>query len=126
LQIYKTRWFVKYAKRERISDRSLFEAIDRAERGLVDADLGGGLIKQRVARPGQGRSSGYRVLIAYRTSERAFFVFGFAKNVLDNLDAAQLLTWRNVASDLLAAAPEQLAEALSDSALKEINYDPKT
>jgi len=66
LRIFKTKSFVRFARRERISDASLCEAIRRAERGLIDADLGGGVIKQRVARAGQGRSGGFRVLIAYR------------------------------------------------------------
>lgn len=60
LRILKTKWFVRFVRRERISDSSLCEAVRRAQRGLVDADLGGGVIKQRVARPGQGRSGGYR------------------------------------------------------------------
>jgi hypothetical protein len=58
----------------------LLGAIERVERGTIDADLGGGLIKQRVARPGKGRSAGYRVIVAYRTKERAVFLFGFAKS----------------------------------------------
>ena len=73
MQVFKTRWLARFARHERIPDRSLLEAIARAERGLVDADLGGGLIKQRVARKGQGRSGGYRMLIAYRTKDRAVF-----------------------------------------------------
>ena len=64
VSIFKTKLFARIARKERISDRSLAEAIERAERGLVDADLGGGLIKQRVAREGQGRSGGYRMLVA--------------------------------------------------------------
>ena len=63
----------RFTRRERISDRNLREAIERAERGIVDADLGGGLIKQRVARAGQGRSGGYRMLVAYRVRDRAVF-----------------------------------------------------
>jgi hypothetical protein len=64
-------------RRERIADTALLEAMRMAERGLVDADLGGGLIKQRIARPGQGKSGGFRTLIAYRRGERAVFQFGF-------------------------------------------------
>ena len=62
MEVFKTRWFARFARQERIADSSLREAIERAERGLIDADLGGGLIKQRVARPGRGRSGGYRVI----------------------------------------------------------------
>ncbi len=64
MRIFKTKWMARYARRERIADHSLREAIERAGRGTVDADLGGGIIKQRVARSGQGRSGGYRTLIA--------------------------------------------------------------
>jgi hypothetical protein len=77
---YKNRWFAKFASREGISDATLVAAIDRANRGLVDADLGGGLIKQRVAREGGGKSGGYRTLVFFRHEERAIFAFGFAKS----------------------------------------------
>jgi hypothetical protein len=66
MRVFLTKWMARYARRERISHESLREAIARAEQGLVDADLGGGLIKQRVARVGKGRSGGYRTIIAYR------------------------------------------------------------
>jgi len=78
-------WFARFARKERLSDAALCEAVARAEKGLVDADLGGGVIKQRVARPGAGRSGGYRTLILYRSGERAVFAYGFAKNVVDNI-----------------------------------------
>jgi hypothetical protein len=64
MQVFKTKWFARFARNERIGAASLLEAIQRAERGLIDADLGGGLIKQRVARQGKGRSGGYRAVIA--------------------------------------------------------------
>jgi hypothetical protein len=54
MKVFKTKWFARFARHELIADTSLREAIARAERGLIDADLGGGLIKQRVARKGQG------------------------------------------------------------------------
>jgi len=79
VQIFKTKWFVRYARQERIGDHSLREAIERAERGIVDADLGGRIVKQRVARTGQGRSCGYRLLIAYCSGDRAVFLYGFGK-----------------------------------------------
>lgn len=75
----------RFARRERIRDSSLCEAIRRAERGLIDADLGGGIIKQRVARPGQGRSGGYRTVLAYRSGDRAVFLYGFAKSERENI-----------------------------------------
>lgn len=68
MQVFKTRWFSRFAKQEGIGDWALIQAVERAERGLIDADLGGGLIKQRVARQGKGRSGGYRVIVAYRAN----------------------------------------------------------
>jgi hypothetical protein len=94
VEVFKTKWLARFVRRERIADASLIQAIQRAERGLVDADVGGGLIKQRVARVGQGRSGGYRVLVAWRARGRAVFLFGFAKNEKDNIDPDQLLSLR--------------------------------
>ena len=78
-RIYKNRWFARYASRDGISDASLVAAVDHANSCLVDSDLGGGLIKQRVARGGVGKSGGYRTLVFFRREERAVFAFGFAK-----------------------------------------------
>jgi hypothetical protein len=81
MRVLETRSFARFARRAAISDVSLCEAVDRAEKGLIDADLGGGIIKQRVARTGQGRSGGYRTLIAYRSRRRSIFIHGFAKAI---------------------------------------------
>lgn len=94
--------------------------IARAERGLVDADLGGGLIKQRVARRGQGRSGGYRTIIAYRTNQRAVFLFGFAKSEIENIAPNQLTAARDIAKKLLAADNAQIARDLEEGQLQEV------
>ena len=107
---------------ERISDASLREAARRAERGLIDADLGGGVIKQRVARPGQGRSGGYRVLIAYRARTRSVFLFGFAKSERDNIDDDELATARDIAKGWLEADAKALARAMADGLIQEVEY----
>jgi hypothetical protein len=87
-RIYANRWFAKVAAKEKISDATLAEAVHRAESGLIDADLGGGLIKQRLARQGSGKSGGYRSILIFRSGERAIFVFAFAKSDKANLSAA--------------------------------------
>src|SRR6266849_1852361 len=104
VKVFKTKWFARFARRERISDASLCDAVRRAERGLVDADLGGGVLKQRVARPGEGRSGGYRVLIAYRAKMRSVFLFGFAKSELENIDDDELATLRDIAKGWFGAS----------------------
>jgi hypothetical protein len=128
VRIFKTKWLARYARRERIADASLREAIDRADRGLVDADLGDGIIKQRVARSGQGRSGGYRMLVAYRAATRAVFLYAFAKNERDNIGPADLLAWREVGALLLAADERSIASAIEQKELQEVTdgADEKT
>ena len=123
MRVFKTKWFAQFARRQRIADSSLCEAVRRAQRGLVDADLGGGVIKQRVARPGQGRSGGYRVLVAYRRDARAVFLYGFAKSERDNVSDDELETARDVAKGWLEASVGQLARALEEGLIQEVGYD---
>ena len=123
MQLFKTKWFTRYARHERLEDHSLCEAIERAERGIVDADLGGGIIKQRVARTGQGRAAGYRLLIAYRSGSRAVFLYGFAKSERDNIKMDDIETLREIGEAWLEAKKERLEHAIKEGILKEVNYD---
>jgi hypothetical protein len=123
VRIFKLKTLARFTRRERIADVSLCEAIEQAERGLVDADLGGGLIKQRVARAGQGKRGGYRMLIAFRSKLRAVFLFGFAKNELDNIDGDQLETLREAAALWLAADAQKIEQAIKDGLLIEVRHD---
>ena len=115
--IFKTKWLARFARREGIADKSLREAIERAESGLIDADLGGVLIKQRVARKGQGRSGGYRM------KDRAVFLLGFAKNERENIKDDELLSIRGVAQKWLAADAARIQKELELGNLQEINHD---
>ena len=123
MRVFKTKWFARYARRERIEDESLRDAVERAECGGVDANLGGGVIKQRVARTGQGRSGGYRLLIAYRTHDRSVFLYGFAKNERENIKDDELATLREIATVWLEADEDRLARAIEEGALQEVPYD---
>ena len=89
VRIFKNRWFAKFAKKEGISDAKLCKAVKDAEVGKIDADYGGGVIKQRIARPNEGKSGGYRSVILYHRDNRAFFVYGFPKNERENIDDAE-------------------------------------
>jgi hypothetical protein len=126
LRIFKTKWFARFARRARIGDRLLQEAIERAERGIVDADLAGGVIKQRLARQGQGRSGGYRVLIAYQRSRRAVFLYGFAKSERGNIADDELATLRDIATAWLGMDSSRLERALAEGRAEEVNYEQKT
>ncbi len=120
MRVFKTRWFARYMRRAGFTDAMLIEAVERAERGLIDADLGGSVIKQRVARQGQGRSGGYRTLIAFRSQTRSVFVYAFAKNERDNIDDDQLRTLRELAADLLAKNSQEIEAALKGGQIEEV------
>ena len=125
MRLFKTKWFMRYARQAKLEDHSLCHAIERAERGLVDADLGGGIIKQRVARKGQGRSGGYRLLIAYRSGKRAVFLYGFAKSERDNIEADELETLKEIGAAWLEAKRERLEYVIKEGILKEVIYEDR-
>ena len=120
MRVFKIKSFMRFARRERIRDADLLEAIDRAGRGLVDADLGGGLIKQRVARPGQGRSGGFRTVIAYQARNRAVFLYGFAKSERDNIHDDELDALRKIAAVWFKADTAALAKQVSQGLAEEV------
>ena len=122
MRIYKLKSFTRFQRAERISDAALVAAVCRAVDGLIEADLHGGLIKQRVAREGQGKSGGYRTLIAFRRGERAVFLFGFAKNMRSNIDADELEDLRSRGQGFLALAADRLARLVEDGDLTEVTY----
>nr|WP_283159252.1 type II toxin-antitoxin system RelE/ParE family toxin [Sphingobium yanoikuyae] len=119
--MFKNGWFERFARKERIADASLREAVERAESGLMDADLGGGVIKQRVARTGQGKSGGYRTLILFRQGDRAIFAFGFAKSAQANISKADLALLRDAASEALEWSGEELNRLIASGTLVEID-----
>jgi len=123
MRTFKTRWFARFARREGMSDEALREAIERAERGLIDADLGGGLIKQRIARPGGGRSGGYRTIIAYRIADRAVFLDGFAKSEQGNISNEELAELRVIAQNWLRASTKTVRTAIKSGLILEMNYE---
>lgn len=119
-RIFKNGWFERFARKERLADTALREAVQRAESGLVDADLGGGVIKQRVARAGKGKSGGYRTLILFRHSDRAIFAFGFAKAKQANITKADLALLREAATEALEWSDEELDSLVAAGTLVEI------
>ena len=123
MRVFKTRDFARFARRERISDEDLCEAIARAERGLVDATLGGGLIKQWIARRGQGRSGGFRTIIAYKRGDRCFFIYGFTKSERDNVDDIELAAIKIVAASWVTMPEPGIEKAIEEARLQEITCD---
>ena len=111
MRIFKSKWFAKFARKEEISDEKLSQAVKDADAGNIDADYGGGVIKQRIARPKEGKSGGYRPIILYRRGEKAFFVYGFAKNAIENIDKADVQGFKKLAKVMLAATERQVKTA---------------
>jgi len=123
LRTFKTKAFARFAGREGIDDAALCEAVDRARSASVDADLGGGVIKQRIARKGGGRSGGFRTIVPFRQGELAFFVYGFAKSARENLRRDELETFRRLADAYLALDRAGLTAAKAAAAIIEVKCD---
>ena len=126
MRTFKTKAFTRFAEKAGISDVALCRAVRDAERGLVAADLGGGVIKQRIARPGQGKSGGFRTLIVFRAGTRAIFVHGFAKSEKDNIGKDELVALKKLAAELLGYDDKTLARAVAAEVLLEVKCDEKT
>ena len=90
---------------------------------MVDADLGGGIIKQRIAREGQGRSGGYRTLLAFPSKDRAIFIYGFAKSERDNIEDDELTTLQEIAAGWLAADAKRIENAIANKILQEVQNE---
>lgn len=120
MRVFKNAWFRRFAKRETIDDQTLKDAIEQANKGLVDVSLGGNVIKQRIARRGQGKSGGYRTIIIFKKEDKAFFVYGFAKNARGNISKDELRAFKQAAKALLALSEDQIAELIQRNALTEV------
>lgn len=120
MRIFKNAWFARFARRERISTQALLDAIARAGQGQIDADLGGGVIKQRISRPHEGKSKGYRSIIFFRKGRRAFFVYGFAKNAMANIDENEEALFKKMAGHVLGLTDAQLQLLLANKQFEEI------
>ena len=120
MRIFLNKPFQRFARKEGIADHQLCEAVERAERGLLDADLGGGVIKQRVARPGGGRSGGFRSVILYRVNDLAFFVYGYPKSERENITEEDLKGFKLLAKVMLNYNEEQIRTALQADVLREV------
>jgi hypothetical protein len=126
MRIFKSKRFVRFARKERISDAKLCEAVLDAEAGKIDADYGGGLIKQRIARLNEGKSGGYRSIILFHRGERAFFVYGFAKSEQDNIDESDERDFKELAKILLAASDTELKNLVKNGKYVEVKSDDQS
>jgi hypothetical protein len=101
MRLFKSKAFGRFARSQGITDDDLCEAIERAEKGLIDANLGGYVIKQRIARDGEGKSGGFRSIIFFRSGDKAIFVHGFEKNAKANIARDELKEYKAAAKIIL-------------------------
>lgn len=121
MRIFKIKAFDKWAEKEGLSDDTLRAAVDEMERGLIDADLGGRVMKKRIAVGSRGKSGGVRTLLAYKSGDKAFFVYGFAKNARANVSTDELRALKLLAKELMSYSDKALTKAIQHGALIEVD-----
>jgi hypothetical protein len=124
-RIFKNKPFSRFARKCGIDDSELCVAFFNLERGLIDADLGSGIVKQRIARKGEGKSGGFRVIVVYRSGNLAVFVHGFAKSDVGNIDRYELAALKKLAATILAYRASDVDTAVESGALIEVMCDDR-
>jgi len=112
--------FGRWAKKEEITDATLLETIDGADKGIVDANLGEGVVKLRIAREGQGKSRGFRSIVALKNDDRAFYLDGWAKSDFGNINENHLKLMKQLAHIYFSFDDDALQKVIDGGALREI------
>jgi hypothetical protein len=122
-RVFRTRTFTRWMRKAGLTDEALCEAVFEMTQGLVDADLGGQVVKKRVALPGQGKRGGARTIVATRMADHWFFLYGFGKNERANINKDELKVFQEIAKDLLGLDAWQLTVALAAGEIMEACND---
>lgn len=120
MRVFKNRMFSRWAAKEDITEEDLLAALAEIEHGLFEADLGGHVIKKRIAIGAQGKRAGVRTLIACQLGHRAFFLYGFAKNVRSNISHNELVALKKLSKELIGYSNKELTQALNAGTLVEV------
>ncbi len=124
-RVFKTRHFKRWMRKTELTDAALCTAVLEMAEGLIDAELGGGVVKKRIGTAGRGKRGGARTLIATNKGSRWFFVYGFEKSDRANISGDELEALQALASDLLDLSGKELSQAVKDTTLQEICHDTK-
>ena len=124
-RVFKTRHFKRWMRKTELTDDALCAAVLEMTEGLIDAELGGGVVKKRIGISGRGKRGGARTLIATNKGSRWFFVYGFEKSERANISSDELEALQALANDLLALSGKELSQAVEDTTLEEICHDAK-
>jgi len=122
-RVFKTRYFFRWMRKTKLTDKALCAAVIEMEAGLFDANLGGDILKKRVALPGRGKSGSTRTLVATNKNNRWFFVFGFEKSARANFNKKELEALQEISKDLLKLDSNQLDNQVDNGALQEICHN---
>lgn len=125
MAVYETRWFRRWARKAGVTALALCDAVREMRAGLYDGNLGGGLFKKRIGRSGQGKSGGFRILVASNRKTRWVFLFGFSKNERGNIDEDELVALKTLAAHMLSLSEESLGKAQRAGELMEVDCDAK-
>ena len=120
VRVFKNAWFSRFADKEGITDDELRDIVCQLEAGQADVNLGGDVYKQRLARPGEGKSGGYRVIVFFKSEERTFYTYGFAKSDKANISRKELVKLKKQARSLFSMSDVQIKAALKERVLNEI------
>lgn len=123
MSVYVTKEFARFARKAGLADTKLLQAARDVAAGQYDADLGGGVFKQRVAREGGGKSGGFRTIILFRVGSHSFFAHGFAKNDKANVSAKELKALKRLADVLFGFSEQRLEAAQAAGELSEVESD---
>tara|TARA_R110000868_G_scaffold31675_4_gene116042 strand:+ start:59 stop:439 length:381 start_codon:yes stop_codon:yes gene_type:complete len=123
LRVIKTREFAKWAEKEGLLDESLMKAINEIEVGLIDANLGGNLLKKRVSLGAKGKSSGLRTIIAYKSKDKYFFIYGYKKNKRSNISKIELKALKKLGDFLIFMTNKDIIKAILAKELRELKHE---
>ena len=124
-RVFKTRYFSRWVRKTELTDKALCAAVVEMAQGLIDGDLGGGILKKRIGLAGRGKRGGARTLVATNKGDKWFFVYGFEKNVRATITDGELQALQDIGAQLLARTGRQLDQAVAEGSLQEICHDHK-
>ena len=125
MNIYLSKAFTRPARRDGLTDVHICQAINEMNEGLVDADLGAGLFKKRIAMPGQGKRGGWRSFLAFQVGNKAFFLYLFPKSRRESIDASELKALKRLSRYYLTLKPAEIKTATQCGELREVNCNEK-
>lgn len=122
MRLFKTRYFARWSRKVNLTDKQLAKAVEEIEDGLIDANLGGNILKKRVAVPSKGKSGGFRTLLAFKGSDRSVFLYGFEKSDRSNISKRELEALKELAKIYIRMSDLEISIALKEGELTEVKY----